>query len=152
MAMYCIPDTLHNVVRSCLCQCTPSNDDAFINYICCKSKILRKLLILCLHPRYWGSILPGTNVTATVAVCCLPCLFSWKTRLFSLFVCVAVGVTVGVRASKVGRWFSRWFGNLIFKFSLGDLSWGHSDASYHFFRDEVSHLDRYTLQRCTYIL
>jgi hypothetical protein len=42
--------------------------------------------------------------------------------------------------------------HVIFEFSLGDLSLGHSDAPYHFFRDEVSHLDRYTLQRCTYIL
>ena len=51
----------------------------------CRYYRLEKLLILCLHPRYWGSILPGANVTATVAVCCLPCLFSWKPRLFSLF-------------------------------------------------------------------
>ncbi len=62
----------------------------------CRYYRLEKLLILCLHPRYWGSILPGANVTATVAVCCLPCLFSWKPRILSLFLYVTVNVTVGV--------------------------------------------------------
>jgi hypothetical protein len=35
---------------------------------------------------------------------------------------------------------------------VGDLSVGHSGAPYHCFRHELSHLDRYNLQRCTYIL
>jgi hypothetical protein len=34
----------------------------------CRYYRLEKLLILCLHPRCWGSIFPGTNATATVAV------------------------------------------------------------------------------------
>jgi hypothetical protein len=33
----------------------------------------------------------------------MPCLFSWKPRLFSLFVCVAVGVTVGVSGFEGGE-------------------------------------------------
>jgi hypothetical protein len=50
----------------------------------------------CLHPHCWGSILRRSNVTDAVAVCCLPCLFSWKPRLFSLFIYVTVDVTAGV--------------------------------------------------------
>jgi hypothetical protein len=46
----------------------------------CRYYRLEKLLVLCLHPRCWGSVLPGTDVTAAAAVCCLPCLFSWKPR------------------------------------------------------------------------
>ena len=69
----------------------------------CRYYRLEKLLILCLHPRCWGSILPGTNVTATVAVCCLPCLFSWKPRRFSLFIYVTVDVTAGVSGFEVGE-------------------------------------------------
>jgi hypothetical protein len=35
----------------------------------CQYPRLEKLLILCLHPRCWGSIFPGADATATVAVC-----------------------------------------------------------------------------------
>jgi hypothetical protein len=44
-----------------------------------------------------------SNLTAAVAVCCLPCLFSLKPRLFSLFVYVAVSVTAGVSGFEGGE-------------------------------------------------
>jgi hypothetical protein len=50
---------------------------------------LCRLYILFLHPHCWGSILRRSNVTAAVAVCCLP-------RRFSLFIYVTVDVTAGV--------------------------------------------------------
>jgi hypothetical protein len=55
-------------------------------------------------------------------------------------------LAAGVSGFEGREVFSRWFGVVIFKYSLGGLSWGHSDASCHFFRSEVSHLDRCTLQ------
>jgi hypothetical protein len=43
----------------------------FAQHVCVS---LCRLYILCLHPRYWGSLLRRTNVTAGGAICCLPCL------------------------------------------------------------------------------
>jgi hypothetical protein len=45
---------------------------------------------------------PGVIKPGALRIC-MPCLFSWKPRLFSLFVYVAVGVTVGVSGFEGGE-------------------------------------------------
>ena len=44
-----------------------------------------------------------SNVTAAVAVCCLPCLFSGNLVDFPFFICVAVDVTAGVSGFEGGE-------------------------------------------------
>ena len=56
----------------------------------CRYYHLEKLLILCLHPRYWGSILPGANATATVATAVF---LVGNLVYFPFFIYVAVSVT-----------------------------------------------------------
>jgi hypothetical protein len=106
-------------------------------------------LILCLHPRCWGSILRRAKICNGVAVCLV--FLDENLVDFPFFVYVAVNVTAGVSGFEGREVFFEviWHCNIQ---TAWVVSPGHSGTPYHCFRDEVSHLDRYTLSRCTYIL